>query len=71
MCIHPEIQRAEAEVLVTCPTCSGDAVFANGAECRTCEGVGKVTLEDSLEAPVDGREFVREDRRWARDRDEW
>ena len=69
--IHREIERDEATVRVVCPTCSGDGTFVNGNECRTCDGFGKVDQETADEAPIDGREHFREDRRWARDRDEW
>ena len=69
--IHPQINGTDAEIRVQCPTCSGDGYFANGAECQTCEGFRTVTEDVAAEAPEDRREFFREDRRWARDREEW
>lgn len=69
--IHPQIKGRDAVVRVTCPTCSGDGHFASGAECPTCEGFRTVEPDVAESAPVDRREFFREDRRWALDRDEW
>jgi len=53
--IHPEIQRAGAEVVVTCPQCSGD-----GEGCTACDEIGRVPQAVAVELIAERKTDVRD-----------